>query len=113
MDSSSIAADKLPYLELIFNNFYNDLFFPENWSVSTIRLISKTGDQSKVNRGICLQPVISKKILKESSNENDIIGEEQAGYRKSYSTVDHLFCLQTVVAKNLRNKGGRLLCSIY
>lgn len=61
-----------------------------------------------------MQPVISKiftnilnKRLKEWSNENKIIGEEQAGFRKSYSTIDNLFCLQTIVTKYLRKKGGR------
>lgn len=112
-----VACDKfLPYFEILFNNFYNDSFFPEDWSVSTISPIPKTGDKSKPNnyRGISLQPVVSKiftnilnKRLIEWSNENDVIGEEQAGYRKSYSTVDNLFCLQTVVTKYLRNKGGR------
>ena len=110
-----LACDKfLPYFEILFNKFYNDSFFPEDWSVSAISPIPKTGDKSKPNNhhGISLQPVISKlftsilnKRLIEWCNENDIIGEEQAGYWKSYSTVDNLFCLQTVVTKYLRNKG--------
>ena len=32
-----VACDKfLPYFEILFNKFYNDAFFPEDWSVSAI-----------------------------------------------------------------------------
>ena len=83
---------------------------------SIIIPIPKKGDKNIPDnyRGISLQPVISKiyttilnKRLSDWSNENNIIGEEQAGYRKSYSTSDNLFCLQIIVTKYLRNKGGR------
>ena len=49
---------------------------------------------------IILQPVISKiysailtNRLSNWSNVNNVIGEEQAGFRSSYSTIDNLFCL--------------------
>ena len=32
----------------------------------------------------------------------------QTGFRSTYSTVDNLFCLQAIVTKYLRQKGGRL-----
>lgn len=112
-----VACDKfIPYFEILFNKFYDKAFFPEDWSVSTLSPIHKKGDKNIPDnyRGISLQPVISKiftnilnKRLKEWSNENKIIGEEQAGFRKSYSTIDNLFCLQTIVTKYLRKKGGR------
>ena len=101
----------------MFNKLYNKSYFPNDWSISIIIPIPKQGDKNIPDnyRGISLQPVISKiyttilnKRLSDWSNENNIIGEEQAGYRKSYSTSDNLFCLQTIVTKYLRNKGGRL-----
>ena len=113
-----VACDKfLPFLEILFNKLYNKSYFPNDWSISIIIPIPKKGDKNIPDnyRGISLQPVISKiyttilnKRLSDWSNENNIIGEEQAGYRKSYSTSDNLFCLQTIVTKYLRNKGGRL-----
>ena len=39
---------------------------------------------------------------------HNVLGEEQAGFRSTYSTVDNLFCLQAIVTKYLRQKGGRL-----
>ena len=112
-----VACEKLvPFFEMIFNKFYYSSFFPEDWSTSIISPIPKKGDTCKPSnyRGISLQPVISKiyinilnKRLTQWSDENEIIGEEQAGFRKSYSTIDNLFCLQTLVTKYLKSKGGR------
>ena len=101
---------------MLFNKFYDESFFPEDWSTSIITPIPKAGDKNKPNnyRGISLQPVISKiyinilnKRLTKWSDENELIGEEQAGFRKSYSTIDNLFCLQTIVTKYLKSQGGR------
>ena len=37
--------------------------------------------------------------------ENGIINEAQAGFRRNYSTVDHIFTLLTLVQKQLLNHG--------
>ena len=37
----------------------------------------------------------------------EIIREKQAGFRKSYSTIDYQFRLQILVTKYLKSKGGR------
>ena len=34
----------------------------------------------------------------------------QAGFRKGYSTTDHIFALDTIIHKYLRKKRGRLYC---
>ena len=63
-------------------------------------------------KGISLQPVISKiytailtNRLSNWSNAYNVIGEGQAGFRSSYSTINNLFCLQTIVSKYLRKQG--------
>ena len=37
--------------------------------------------------------------------ENSIINEAQDGFRRNYSTVDHIFTLLTLVQKQLLNQG--------
>ena len=49
---------------------------------------------------------ILSKRLKSWCEANNVIGEEQAGFRPSRSTIDNVFCLQTIVQKYLRKKGG-------
>jgi hypothetical protein len=43
-------------------------------------------------------------------DENGIFGEEQAGFRKTFSTRDHLFVLRNVIDLYL-SKGRRLYCA--
>ena len=42
--------------------------------------------------------------------ENSVIDESQAGFRRSYSTIDHIFTLVSVVQKYLSKTRGRLYC---
>ena len=96
---------------------YDDGFFPEKWSYALISPIHKSGDKNKPEnyRGISLQPILSKIFasilsirLKSGCASYNVIGEEQTGFRLPRSTIDNVFCLQTIVQKYLRKKGGRL-----
>ena len=51
--------------------------------------------------------VLNKRLWHWSTHHN-VLGEEQPGFRSTYSTIDKLFCLQTVITKYLRRKGGEL-----
>jgi len=66
-------------------------------------------------RAIALSNCISKifinipsKRLSTWCDDNDVIDESQAGFRKGYSTIDKLFNLQSVVQKYLTVKRGRV-----
>jgi hypothetical protein len=48
------------------------------------------------------------KRLKTWCDDNDIIDESQAGFRKGYSTIDNLFNLQSIIQKYLSVKRGRI-----
>ena len=72
--------------------------------------IHKSGDKNKSENysGISLQSVLSKifasilsKRLKPWCEINNVIVEEQAGFRPSSSTIDNIFYLQTIVQKYL------------
>ena len=76
----------------------------------------KKGDHSKVTnyRGISLLDVLSKVFsqilqnrLKTWCDINDLIPEEQAGFRKEYSTVDNIFSLNAIVQKYISKPKGR------
>lgn len=45
--------------------------------------------------------------LKLWCENNEKLGEEQAGFRKNHSTTDNAFVLYTLITKYLRHKGGR------
>ena len=40
--------------------------------------------------------------------DNNKIAEEQAGFRKNYSTVDHIFVLNAIVQKHLEKRGAKM-----
>lgn len=97
--------------------FFNVMFskgqFPKGWTKSSIVPIHKKGDPSNPDnyRGICLSSVFCKvftSIITERiqnwADNNNVIDEEQAGFRKGYSTLDNMFILQGIVHRYLNRK---------
>ena len=102
---------------MIFNSLFNNGEFPQQWSKGLITPLHKKGSIHEVNnyRGISLADSIGKiyccllnRRLQKWSNENDLIDEAQAGYRKGYSTIDNVFTLQGLIQKYLSKKKGRI-----
>ena len=44
--------------------------------------------------------------------ENNLIADEQGGFRKGYSTADHIFTLQTIINKYLENGKQLYTCFV-
>ena len=95
-----------------FVNFFNCLFdkgiYPDNWTESVLLPLYKKGDINSPGnyRGISLSDILSKLYgsiinsrLQEWVDLNEITGEHQAGFKKGYSTIDHLFTLLACVRK--------------
>ena len=95
-----------------FVEFFNRLFdtglYPENWSESIILPLFKKGNINDPNnyRGISLMDVSCKLYssiintrLQEWVELNNITGEYQAGFKKGYCTVDHMFTLLAFIQK--------------
>ena len=82
------------YLVFVFNGILDSGQFPVESGKAIIVPLFKKGDRNDVSnyRGISLLPVLSQiftGIMK--------LSDEQIGFRKSKSTVDHIFVLQAVV----------------
>ena len=94
------------YLHKLFNKIYNSGNFPLEWAKAIIVPLLKKGEVTNCDnyRGISLLSIISKiftailnKRLYRWAEENNKISEEQAGFRRSFSTTDHIFTLHTMV----------------
>ena len=82
--------------------------FPDGWTESTDIPLFKKGDMNNPSnyRGISLCDRSSKLYstiinnrLREWVEQNNITGEYQAGFKRGYSTTDHMFTLLAFVQK--------------
>ena len=107
----------LPIYEKLFNTIFSTGIIPHSWLIGIIKPLYKNkGDTEDVNnyRGItsCLAKLFTAVInerLNSHLNSREIIGEEQAGFRKGYSTMDHVYTLKSSLDLYLSNK-KRLYC---
>ena len=94
------------YVENVLTKYFNKLFesgmFPLAWSESLIRPLHKKDDKNSPDnyRGISLFNVSGKlysyvlnKRLTDWVEEHRLVNEAQAGFRRNYSTIDHIFTL--------------------
>jgi hypothetical protein len=101
---------------LIFDNG----FVPDEWLVGIIKPIYKNkGDptQPENYRPITLLSCLGKlftsilsKRLEDYASEINLIGETQAGFRKNYSTLDHILALQ-FLSHTLLSSKKKLFCA--
>ena len=111
----------VPLLCSLFNIVLTNGIFPDEWCDAIIVPIHKKGDVNNPGnyRGIALLSNIGKIFTKIVNKrlvmwalENSKLYEEQAGFTKGKSTVDHLFVLQALVQKYLTKSKGRFY-SVY
>ena len=110
----------------LFNVILKTGIIPTDWCISFISPIYKNkGKKSDPNnyRGIsiisCLGKLFTALInerLTKFADLNEIIGEEQAGFRAGYSTQDHIFTLHAIIETYLRkidsqNEKKKLYCA--
>ena len=106
------------YLNKLFQKIYDTGKYPKEWAKSIIIPIHKKGNKSLLNnyRGISLLSVTSKLFTSIINNrlyswmENNMkICEEQAGFRRHFSTIDHIYTLYSMVNNRLYGqKKGKL-----
>lgn len=97
----------LDTLETIFNEILRTEYIPNQWLQANIVLIFKKGNRQDINnyRPISLIPVMYKlfvQIIMGRINRTleEEQSEEQAGFRKTYSTIDHIHTLTQLMEKS-------------
>lgn len=104
----------------LFNIVFTSGFIPEEWSQGIISPIYKNkGDKASPDnyRGITILSCFGKLFtavlnnrLNKYLDSMNILSEEQAGFRKQYSTTDHIFNLKCLIDLYLF-RGKKLYCA--
>ena len=99
----------------------NEDQIPESWTIGMITPIYKNkDDKGDFNnyRGItilsCLGKLFTSVIntrLNRFANETNLINENQTGFRKKYSTLDHIFLLKNFIDIFVTNGKQKLYCA--
>jgi hypothetical protein len=101
-------AKLLDAMTKMLNIILRNGIFPDIWRYNTITPIHKKGDKNVPTnyRGIAVGVTMSKVFcsvlhnrLQKFVEENNIIPENQVGFRKGFRTVDHVLTLKTLIDK--------------
>ena len=111
------SVKNVVFLRNLFNMVFQTGTVPQDWLIGIIKPIYKNkGNRNDPDnyRGITLLSCICKLFTSIINNRltiffdsNEIISEAQAGFRKGYSTIDHIYTLKCIVDAFLCQ--GRLL----
>ena len=110
----------IPVIVKLFNVVLDSGVIPSEWTIGVIKPLYKNkGDINDVNnyRGITLLSCIGKlftsvlnsRLYTYLTNEN-ILGNEQAGFRPKHSTLDHIFALH-ILSSSYIDKNKQLYCA--
>lgn len=105
------------FLTDLFNAIFDQGRYPSQWAKAVIVPIFKKGakDVADNYRGIsllsitskCFTSILNRRLSNWLASESKIM-ENQAGFRKNYSTIDHVFTLHSIVQNCLSKKGRKL-----
>ena len=103
----------------LFNLIFEKGVFPDSWLIGIIKPIYKTGDKYNPEnyRPITLLSCLGKLFtavlnnrLKLYLESYDVLSEAQAGFRKEYSTSDHMFTLYGLI-ELMKARNKKLYCT--
>ena len=104
----------------LFNLVLNSELVPEEWSLGLIKPLYKgkgTRNCADNYRGITLLSCFGKLFtsvlnsrITDYLETNNILGQEQAGFRSGYSTTDHIFVLHSLI-QLYQSKKKKLYCA--
>ena len=113
----------LPILSHLFNQIYEQKQIPEQWKVSKIIPIPKSGDPHKIENyrpisNLCSTTKIFEKMILmrltqiESENNCSLTGKPQHGFKKNHSTCSLGLTVQSVLSHALDENNYALMASI-
>ena len=115
----SSINDIAPILLQLINKILDTGNFPISWGHSVITPVYKSGPTYLPSnyRGISIantlykifSGVINNRLYNWAEN-NSKIDESQSGFRRGYSAIDNVFCLQAMAQKYISKQGGRFYC---
>jgi hypothetical protein len=118
IDTSDITA---PIITKLFNIIINTGIVPDDWGISIITPIFKnngSADDPSNYRGISILNALSKLFtlvindrLTCYLDDFGILSENQAGFRKNYTTTDHIFSLKCIIDLYTQFKKKKLFCA--
>ena len=101
----------------ILNIIFQHAIYPTPWTHNFLKAIFKKGDKENPGnyRGLAIGAAAAKLFslillgrLEAFVEDNDILSNNQIGFRKSYRTADHVYVLKTLVEKSVTRKGKKL-----
>ena len=111
----------IDHIMKLFNLILDSGSFPSIWSTSYITPIFKGGNalDGSNYRGIAVGSsfgklflsILNRRLSKYLEN-NDLLDECQAGFRKDYRTTDNIFIIKTLMNKYKANKKKLFLCFV-
>lgn len=116
----STKSDLTPIYSKLFNKILDTGTMPDAWLVGTIKPIYKNkgsqldpGNYRPITILSCMGKLFTAIIntrINNFLNDNNLLCENQAGFRSDYSTCDHIFTLNFLVQK-LKSEKKKLYCS--
>ena len=107
------GQEVISFLVKLFNHVFDRGIYPGEWANAIIVPIFKKGDTDRADnyRGVslisevckCYTSILNTRLYTWLA-ESDTIVENQAGFRKNYSTTDQIFSLYAVIQKCLNQK---------
>jgi len=106
----------------LFQKCFENNILPSMWDLSIIHPILKKGKDYKIPlsyRSISLMSTVAKifnsilcKRITEYLDTNDLLCEEQNGFRKMRSCIDHIYTLYTILRKRKSKNQSTFLCHV-
>ena len=105
----------------LFERLLQTEHYPNQWSISVMVAIHKSGELGEPNnyREISLNCCLSKLFtlllntrVNQFCEENEIIHENQIGFRKSFRTADHALALKTLTDQAFKDKKKLNVCFV-